>query len=374
MLKEQKETLEASIIETEERLAREADEVATLQRDLIDREQEAHETQKQLQRLQREEHDHLLQEMSQEQHTQQLMSDAHTARKKFDNEVELRYAQKLVNARRLRKEKEAAQVELDKLQAEQDLSLSAVILDAAEQYERRVRQYADEDTHVKNRIRKAEALIPQLVSKREEVEKDCARLQNLMRTRDREMAGRLDETEAEWKKKYTAMKHQYEEEIAALEAEHYQERRRWDEDLDDEDAATTAENQMHVNELESRVRTKETEWSSKVASRCAELAEVMDKRVKESTEQSSLRLAEVRHRYERRIGEQYALLRKLQSMCDEHDAAMESLSQQVAPVTHQFEDIKTLQPPASASPEYRRLQTMLREFSAAYQSVPARSA
>jgi hypothetical protein len=373
LLMEQMENLEVSIRDTEERLARETQDIEGLQKDLDKADQEELETEKAVTKLEREAHDHVVTEMNQTLHHQELASNIEAARRKLDSEMELRWAQRLVNARRMRKLREEQAKELEQLQAENDVSLTAVILQAAEQYEQRVRQFADEDTQVQNRIRKAEEAIPKLGARREEVEKQIGELQQAMRNRDREHAARIDEIELTWKRKYAEMKASFESRLATVEAVHYKERSEWDQDIDEEDANASVEHLDTISELESTIRTKETMWAGRVAGRCADVAEKMDLDVKKAMDASTMRVAEVRHQYERRIGNYVAHLRHLESMCDEHDASYELLSVQVAPVTRLFEDVKTAPLPANASPEYRRLHGMLREYSSTYNSVPPKS-
>jgi hypothetical protein len=368
MLQQQTDQLEADIAEGERRLLAEQGDVVELQADLDAKDAAAVSTTRRMGKLQAQDNIDALEEVQQDSAHKGLVLDAAEAQKRRDSEIELRYAQKLVNARKLRKAHGANLELLDRLDAAHEVTLTSVIIGAAEMYEQQVREYADADTSLQRDVSLKEAEIPKLIRRREAVEKEAADLQNEARQRDRSHAARMDGVDAAWKRRYGEMKADYEARIRDTEAANYGERREWAEMIDVE--SVTHEQYAQVAELESTIRTRETAWAGRIAQLCADEADSLDKLVKRTEEEQLQEVASVRHRYELQIGDLYAHLKVVEGIAKDHDVAMAHLRTQCAPLSREFDRLSSAPPPSGdAPPQMHRLHELLKAHAGDYSST-----
>ena len=369
MLQQQREQLEASIQDMEARLVEEERESKRLRDEVDASEALTSEQEKAIARLQREERDHLASEVEQLKVHGKLRSESEQVTKKLHHEMELRYAQKLVNARKIHRTKLGHQEVLAKVQERHDMNLTSVIFQAAEQYEQEVRQYADADTAVSQRITKCETEIPLLVSKRETLERQAGDLHLEIRNNERAHLQRIDQLDVSWKERYAAMKTSREAQIAALEQEMTHEQLKFDELLDEDAVHVSREQQNSISELQGRIREKEIDWASRAATACTDEADALEERTRSATKEQAERLALRERKMQLRIAHLVKHFREVSTYCDELDRAVGHIDAQTGPVVRPYDDVTALKLESSASPELRHLYSLLHGHESSHRSV-----
>lgn len=289
----------------------------------------------------------------------------------MEREIELRYAQKMVVAFRLRKAREQARLELEQLQQDQEDKLTLVIMEAAGHYEQQVRQFADSETVVHQRTTQIEKEIRRLNVEREEAERDAARLMNDMRVAEKAHAERVHRREAEWKLKYETMKAQYETQIAELDEVLFTEQREQEVHLEGIDRVVSHEQEEAIQTVTKEVRESEALWNAAVTQLVEDRAEEMERVTKERVRHHALLAAKRRRELEGQIADCAQKLFRLQSVVQEHDACIHHLERIIAPITPYFDAICAEVPIRDGtlhSAKYVQLRSLLSRFDGTVQS------
>lgn len=341
LLQQQREQLEVSAAEMEERIRGNKEEAVALSKAIKDHEESERMQLKQLDKLRKESQAMRIKELDQERQNGKLSHESREIHRKLEKEMELRYAQKMLNAYRLKKERERTKADLDALAQEQEQKLTQVISEAAEQYELQVRQFADAETIVQQRTSKIEKEIYQQNVKREECEKEAAELMQSIRDAERQHVETIHTIEKDWKARYSDLKKAYEAEIAAMDEDYYEAQRKRELDLVSTPRDSTSDQEDAIKELEKKVREAETYWNKRVTELVEEKADEMDSIMKELRETHAVAATRKRKEYEGRIGELVAQLQAIQSLEQEVEGCITYLEQTVAPLMHLHDSISS---------------------------------
>ena len=300
ILQQQKAQLEVSIDEMEEHLHKEQAETEKLKEELSATEEVAATHMRAIEKLKKDDNEHHMMDMQMQDYHEQLKQESAATHKKAEREIELRYAQKLVNIHKLKKTRDAHSAELAAQQEELDDKLSRVILEAAEQYEAQVRQYADAETAICSRASAAEKDIDEFVRRREVAEARCTELHTEIRQREKAHARKMEEIEEKWKNVYNAMREEHEKRLTKLEEQTYEEQRTWDSQDDEMQSEMEHDETLEVSKKETAIRIEDARWASRVAKAQQAQNEKLDKTIKQASEQNAQHVAARRNELERR--------------------------------------------------------------------------
>jgi hypothetical protein len=341
LLQQQREQLEVSAVEMEDRIRSNKEESSALTTAIKDHEDSERLQLKQLDRLRKESQAMRIKELDQERQNSKLSHESHENHRKLEKEMEMRYAQKMINSYRLKKENERTRGELDALALEQEQKLTVVISEAAEQYELQVRQFADAETIVQQRTSKIEKEIFQLNLKREECETEAAQLMQNIRDTERRHVETIHSIEREWKDRYQVLKEDYEKNILDMDDAFYSAQKHRDTNLESIPRDSTTEQEDAIKELEKEVQKAETYWNKRVTDLVEEKADDMDLLMREQRELHAVAAARKRKEYENRIGDLVAQLQGIQSVEREVEECITYLEQSVAPLMHLHDTISS---------------------------------
>jgi hypothetical protein len=372
MLQQQKEEMEAQAQELLKSLEETQKETANLSAELKNGEREASNYEREYRKLAAVEEVHLSKEKEMEERNLKLIRESHETKTRLAEEIELLYAQKIVNHRRRQLNAIATEESLARLQKEQDTKLTKVIMNAAEDYEKEVRRWADTDSSLQRRITEHEKEIHRLVSLRDTAEQRAAELTKCLRTTEQSHAQRMEALENEWKEKYASMRSKYEEDIAKLEEDRYKTERNWDQQLDDDASKIANARYDIVAKFDDAVRQREESWNEKVAAQCETEAARIEKSLNEATQARSLAIAKLRNSLETQIATMVAQFRRLDSLRKEHETEIAHLEAATRPVMRIHDSINEPDPP-HCSPELKTLRDRLRQYHVQYRSVRPRT-
>jgi hypothetical protein len=368
MLQQQREQIEKSAVALESRIQQNQEESQRLLSQVEEAMAKEAELSKIIEKMRRESITHREQEMEQDHQTKKIVREHREVMHKLEKEVELRYAQRILNAWRLKKLRQKVDADIERTQKEMDDKLNEVIMQAAEQYELQVRQFADAETIVQQKTAQLSREIGALVQHRDAEEKRCQVLMSEIRNEERRHSEAVKRIDAEWQAKYDTMKEHHERRISELDETYYRQLRQWDERVDDETYIVSFDQQQTVNVLENKLREVEGEWNAKVTDAVQREANIIDERMKEALREHALNAARKRREYEGRIGELYVKLERARSMVHEHDQSIEYLEKVLGPLRKHY-DAVCAPPPRMSSPEYESLRQMMLRFGGAVSTV-----
>ena len=368
MLQQQKEQMEASALEMEERIRQYNKDSERLRTDMTEQESREKEKTRIIEKMRAEHQQHFEVVVEQEQQTKKLERESKESQDRLDKEMQLRYAQKMLNVFRLKKVNRMLESDLEKLQQEKDSRLTNVIVEAAEQYELQVRQFADAETVVHQQTTRAEKEIGNCVRMREEAENKGHLMMKELQAMEKAHLSRINLIEVEWKAKYDAMKRHYEDRIVVMDEEYYNDHKKWDERVDDEAYAVSFDQKQAVVTLEAQLRAKEKEWNSRVALVVEQQAQHIDDEIKKMMRSHALNAAAKRRSYEDRIGDLVHTLQRTEAMEKEHDESIAYIERAIAPLVH-LHDMLNAKGPRAPSSEYASLKQSINKYQEVYRSV-----
>jgi hypothetical protein len=368
MLQQQKEQMEASALEMEGRINQYNEEANKLRLEMAEQEQKEREKTKAIEKMRIDHQKHFEVVVEQEQHAKKLDRENKESVERMEKEMRLRYAQKILNVYRLKKLSQQLQEDLERVQEEKDAKLTNVIVEAAEQYELQVRQFADAETLVHQQTTRSEKEIGTCLRMREEAEAKGHLMMKELQGLERAHLSRINIIEVEWKAKYEAMKRHYEERIATMDEEFYSETKKWDERVDDEAYAVSFDQKQAVSMLEGQLRAKEREWNGKIADVVEKQAQRIDDEIKKALRTHALNAAAKRRTYEDRMGELVHTLQRTEAMEREHEESIAYIERVIAPLVH-LHDMLNAKGPRTPSNEYLALKHSISKYQDEYRSV-----
>lgn len=334
LLQQQREQMEQNAAEMEERIRHYAQESESLATAIKEKETEEKSQLKVLERLRRDTQMQRMKELEQERQNGKLSREASEAQRKMEREIEMRYAQKMINAYRLRKAKEASAKEMDEKSGEHDAQLALVITEAAEQYELQVRQFADAETIVHQRTTKLEKEIHQCTAKRQECEQEASQLMLTIRNAEKTHVESIQAIERQWKEKYQSFKDEYEERIRVKELEYFEIQKRRDAELEQQARSMSSGQEDQMKHLENARREAELQWNDKVLQLVEAKADEMESMLHALQREHAIAAAKKRKEYEGRISELVAQLKHVELLAKEHDDCADELERALAPLMH----------------------------------------
>ena len=298
-----------------------------------------------------------------------LRNEQEELKRRYDRELELRYAQKLANARKARSLRIEVDQELNQLQKENDDKLSKVIMSAAEEYELQVREFADQETNQQHKITGLEKEIKDMARQRERYENEASVLMTQLRTSEKEHRNKMTTIETDWKSKYEGMKEDYQKQISNLEQELFEQSRKEDVDVDEEALKENDAYRATVAQLERDLLQKESEWKMQVSKAFETHGDRIHDAVKQAEADSRLKAITTRRDFERRISELYGRLERIKYMETSHEKCMNQL-ETILRTLAKTHDRLVEPPPPESSQELIELKSQLKRFDGEIESSP----